>query len=253
VDAAKAAVGAAQANIVASEAAIAGAQAAVERAALNLGFTRVASPIDGVAGIAKAQIGNLVGPGSMEELTTVSTIDPIKCYFAASEQEYLRAAEGSLGRGAGEIPLELILADGSTYPEKGRFSFADRQVDATTGTIRVTTLFPNPTKILRPGQFGRVRAELQVKRGALLVPQRALTTLQGRFLAAVVGADGKVSIRTVKVGERTGQLWVVEEGLAAGEHVVAEGIQKVREGMAVKTVPYAPPVAPAAASPPAKP
>ena len=238
VGGAQAGVLAAQANIVAGDAAVAGAKAALERATLDLGFTKVLSPIDGVAGIAKAQIGNLVGAGSTEELTSVSTIDPIKCYIALSEQEYMHIAQARPERG-GKVPLELILADGSTHPQKGEFAFADRQVDATTGTIRVATLFPNPTKILRPGQFGRIRAEMNVKRGARLVPQRAVTELQGKFLVAVVGADNKVAIRPVKVGERVGQLWVIDEGLEPGAKVVAEGIQKVRDGMAVSPKPYA--------------
>lgn len=237
VGGAQAGVLAAQANIVAGDAAVAGAKAALERATLDLGFTKVLSPIDGVAGIAKAQIGNLVGAGSTEELTSVSTIDPIKCYIALSEQEYMHIAQARPERG-GKVPLELILADGSTHPQKGEFAFADRQVDATTGTIRVATLFPNPTKILRPGQFGRIRAEMNVKRGARLVPQRAVTELQGKFLVAVVGADNKVAIRPVKVGERVGQLWVIDEGLEPGEKVVAEGIQKVREGTVVSPKPF---------------
>ena len=252
VGGAQAGVLAAQANIVAGDAAVAGAKAALERATLDLGFTKVLSPIDGVAGIAKAQIGNLVGAGSTEELTTVSTIDPIKCYIAVSEREYLRIAEGRPDKG-GKIPLELILADGSTHPEKGEPAFADRQVDATTGTIRVATLFPNPTKILRPGQFGRIRAEMNVKRGARLVPQRAVTELQGKFLVAVVGADNKVAIKPVKVGERVGQLWVIDEGLEPGEKVVAEGIQKVREGTVVSPKPFVQSGAKAGAATGAKP
>jgi len=238
VGAAQAAVLAAQANIAAADAAVLGAQATLQRAKIDLGYTKVLSPIDGVAGFAKAQIGNLVGAGSTEELTTVSTIDPIKCYIAVSEREYLRIAEGRPEQG-GKISLDLILADGSTHPQKGTPAFADRQVDVTTGTIRVATLFPNPTKILRPGQFGRIRAEMNIKRGARLVPQRAVTELQGKFLVAVVGADNKVAIRPVKVGERVGQLWVIDEGLEPGEKVVAEGIQKVREGTVVSPKPYA--------------
>jgi len=252
VGGAQAGVLAAQANIVAGDAAVAGAKAALERAALDLGFTKVLSPIDGVAGIAKAQIGNLVGAGSTEELTTVSTIDPIKCYIAVSEREYLRIAEGRPEQG-GKISLELILADGSTHPEKGAPAFADRQVDVTTGTIRVATLFPNPTKILRPGQFGRIRAEMNVKRGARLVPQRAVTEIQGKFLVAVVGADNKVAIKPVKVGERVGQLWVIDEGLEPGEKVVAEGIQKVREGTVVSPKPFVQSGTPAGAATGAKP
>jgi membrane fusion protein (multidrug efflux system) len=239
VDAAKAAVDAAQANIVAAEAQVVAVQAAVEKARLNLGFTRITSPIDGIAGIAKAQIGNLVGPGSVEELTTVSTINPIKCYVALSEQEYMKAEEARRKKaGRGKVPLELILTDGSTYPKKGEFAFTDRQVDVRTGTIRVGTLFPNPQNLLRPGQFSRVRAEMGIKKGALVIPQRAVTEVQGKYLVAVVGPENKVAIRQVKAGPRFGQLWVIEEGLKAGEKVVAEGTQKVREGMAVNPKPF---------------
>jgi membrane fusion protein (multidrug efflux system) len=239
VEAAKAGVGVAEANIVATEAQVLGAQAAVEKAQLNLSFTKITSPIEGIAGMAKAQIGNLVGPGSQEELTTISTIDPIKCYIAASEQEYMRTEEARKKRsGQGKVPLELILSDGSTYPKKGEFAFADRQVDVRTGTIRVATLFPNPQNILRPGQFGRVRAEMGIKKNALVIPQRAVSELQGRYMVAVVSPENKVAIKPVKVGQWTGQLWVIEEGLKTGEKVVAEGIQKVRDGMAVSPKPY---------------
>jgi len=169
-----------------------------------------------------------------------------------SEREYLRIAEGRPEQG-GKISLDLILADGSTHPQKGTPAFADRQVDVTTGTIRVATLFPNPTKILRPGQFGRIRAEMNIKRGARLVPQRAVTELQGKFLVAVVGADNKVAIRPVKVGERVGQLWVIDEGLEPGEKVVAEGIQKVREGTVVSPKPFVQSGTPAGAATGAKP
>jgi membrane fusion protein (multidrug efflux system) len=251
VDAAKAAVDAAQANIVAAEAQVVGAQAnivaaeaqvlgsqaAVEKAQLNLGFTKVISPVDGIAGIAKAQIGNLVGPGSVEELTTVSTIDPIKCYVSISEQEYMRAQEKKAGQ-AGKIPLDLILSDGTVYPHKGEVAFADRQVDVRTGTIRVGTLFPNPQNLLRPGMFSRVRAEMGIRKGALVIPQRAVSEVQGRYLVAVVGAENKVAIKPVKVGQWFGQLWVIDEGLKAGEKVVAEGIQKVRDGMVVSPKPF---------------
>ena len=269
VDAAKAAVDVAQANIVAAEAQVVGAQAnitaaeaqvlaaqaGVEKAQLNLGFTKITSPIEGIAGIAKAQIGNLVGPGSTEELTTISTIDPIKCYISFSEQEYLHL-RGRREKGAAKVPLELILADGSVYPQKGEVAFADRQVDVRTGTLRVASLFPNPDQILRPGQFSRVRAEITVKKNALVVPQRAVTEIQGKHFVAVVGSDGKVAIRSVKVGGLSGQLWVIDEGLKTGEQVVAEGTLKVREGMAVSAKPYAPgsPAAPAAGpKPEAKP
>ena len=161
-------------------------------AQLNLGFTRIASPVDGIAGIAKAQIGNLVGPGQIQELTAVSTVDPIKAYIAISEQEYMKfrrkQGEKTAENSAEAIPLELILADGTVYPHKGRFSLADRQVDVKTGTMRVGALFPNPGNLLRPGQYAIVRATMETKKGALLVPQRAVTEVQGKFLVAVVGS-----------------------------------------------------------------
>jgi len=211
----------------------------MEKAQLDLGFTKIVSPIDGVAGIAKAQIGNLVGPGSIEELTTVSTLDPIKVYIPQSEQEYLR--NGRNGRGHGTAArLELILADGSVHPYKGTFAFADRQVDVRTGTIKIAALFPNPGNILRPGQFARVRAQGEIKKGALLVPQRAVTELQGSFQVAVVGRDNKVDIRPVKLSERVDNLWVIDEGLKPGERVVAEGVQKVKQGMNVNPKLYDP-------------
>jgi membrane fusion protein, multidrug efflux system len=207
------------------------AQAAVDKAKLNLGFTKLTSPIDGIAGIAQAQIGNLVGPGQIEQLTTVSTVDPIKVYVPVSEQDYLKAMDK--GRTNQKLPLELILADGSIYPQKGEIAYADRQVDMKTGTIRVAAIFPNPGNLLRPGQFARIRATNKIRNGALLVPQRAVTELQGSYQVAVVGMDNKASIRPVKVAERIGSLWIITEGLRPGERVVAEGIQKVREGMPV--------------------
>jgi membrane fusion protein (multidrug efflux system) len=204
---------------------------------LNTGFTKVTSPVDGVAGIAKAQIGNLVGPGSVEELTTVSTIHPIKCYVALSEQEYMRAQQRK-SQQVGTASLDLILSDGSTYPYKGEVAFADRQVDVRTGTIRVATTFPNPQNLLRPGMFSRIRAELGVKKAAPVIPQQAVTEIQGRYLVAVVSPENKVSIKPVKVGQWFGQFWVIDEGLQAGEKVVAEGTQKVREGMVVSPKPF---------------
>jgi membrane fusion protein, multidrug efflux system len=237
VDAAKAAVDVAQANIVAAEAQVLASQAAVEKAQLNLGFTRITSPIDGIAGIAKAQMGNLVGPGSIEELTTVSTVDPIKCYVSLSEQEYMQTQERR-SKQVGKVSLDLILSDGSTYPQKGEVAFADRQVDVRTGTIRVATTFPNPNNLLRPGMFSRVRAEMGIKENALVIPQRSVTEVQGKYMVAVVNPDSKVSIKGVKVGERFGQLWVINEGLQAGEKVVAEGTQKVREGVTVSPKPF---------------
>jgi membrane fusion protein, multidrug efflux system len=235
--AAEAQVVGAQANIVAAEAQVLGSQANVEKAQLNLGFTRVTSPVGGIAGIAKAQIGNLVGPGSIEELTTVSTVDPINCYISVSEQEYMRAQERRAAQ-AGKIALELILTDGSTYPHKGEFAFADRQVDVRTGTIRFASIFPNPKNLLRPGMFSRIRAEVGVKKAALVIPQQAVTEVQGKYLVAVVSPENKVAIKPVKVGPWFGQLWVIEEGLQAGEKVIAEGTQKAREGMVVSPKPF---------------
>ena len=215
-----------------THAAVLSTQAAAEKAELDLGFTRITSPIDGIAGIAKAQIGDLVGPGQIEELTTVSTVDPIKVYVSISEQEYLRAMEKPAIENQ-KVTLELILADGSSYPYKGEIAFADRQVDVKTGTIRVAAIFPNPGNLLRPGQFARVRAATKIRQDALLIPQRAVTELQGSYQVAVIGSDNKASIRPVKVAERIGSLWIITEGLKPGERVVAEGIQKVREGMLV--------------------
>ncbi len=235
----RSAVEAGKAAVIAAESQVLGAQAAVDKAQLNFGFTRITSPIHGIAGIAKAQIGNLVGPGSIEELTTVSTIDPIKCYISLSEQEYMRAQEERSKR-VGRVPLHLILSDGTTYPHKGEFAFADRQVDVRTGTIRVATTFPNPERLLRPGMFSRVRAEMGIKKGALLIPQVAVSEVQGKYFVAIVNPENKVAIKPVKVGQWFGQLWVIDEGLRAGEKVVAEGTQKVREGMVVSPKPFGP-------------
>jgi membrane fusion protein (multidrug efflux system) len=225
-----------QANIAAA-ASVASAKAAVEQAELNLSFSKIIAPIDGIVGIAKAQIGDLVGPG--DELASMSTLDPIRVYVNISEQEYLRYA-GKLNQGyknkdreEHKSDLELVLADGSLYPKKGEFFVADRQVDVKTGTIRLAARFPNPDNILRPGQFARIRVVTNTKHGALLVPQRSVTELQGGYQVAVVTSDNKVEIRPVKVGERTGNLWIVEEGLAAGERVVVEGVQKVKPGMTI--------------------
>jgi membrane fusion protein, multidrug efflux system len=239
-----------------TRAAVESARAQLETAQLNLGFTRVTSPVDGIAGIAKAQVGNLVGPGQIQELTAVSTVDPIKVYIAISEQEYMKfrrkqgvkPAENSTEA----IPLELILADGIVYPHKGKFSLADRQVDVKTGTMRLGALFPNPGNLLRPGQFGIVRATMETKKGALLVPQRAVTEVQGKFLVAVVGADNAVELRPVTPAERVGSLWVIDKGLKPGERVVVEGVQKVKTGVrVVPTQAAAEGAAPPATPPPA--
>jgi membrane fusion protein (multidrug efflux system) len=221
-----------------AHASVIAAQAIVDKAKLDLGFTKVTSLIDGIAGIANAQIGDLVGPGQIGELTTVSTVNPIKVYIPVSEQQYLKAMEERKTRTV-KTTLELILSDGSTYPYKGEFSFADRQVDPKTGTIKVASLFPNPGNLLRPGQYARVRARIGVERNALLVPQRAIAEMQGRNLVAVVGADNKVSIRPVEVGQTSGFLQVIRKGLQPGEKVVAEGIQKVKEGVTVTPKPFA--------------
>jgi membrane fusion protein, multidrug efflux system len=227
---------AAKASVTAAEASVVAAQANADKAALDLGFTKVASPIDGIAGIAKAQLGNLVGPSSTQELTSVSTVNPIKVYINVSEREYLSTRESS--EKVEGIPLELILADGSIFPQKGSFYMADRQVDVTTGTLKIGAVFSNPGNLLRPGQYGRIRAQMSVLRGALLVPQRAVGDVQGSFMVAVVGPDNKVDIRRVKPSEKAGSLWVIDEGLKPGEKVVAEGIQKVRQGMTVSPKPF---------------
>ena len=226
--------------------AVEAARAAVEEAQLNLGFTKITSPVDGIAGIAKTQLGNLVGPNMQTELTSVSTVNPIKAYINVSEQEYLEV--NSSGKNAANIPLELILADGSVYPHKGKLALADRQIDPTTGTLKVGSLFANPGNRLRPGGYGLVRAVMSVKKGALLVPQRSVTDMQGKYLVAVVGADNKVSIRPVKVAERIGSDWIIEEGLKPGEKVVVEGTQKVKPDMVVNPQPFDPEAAAKAAA-----
>jgi membrane fusion protein (multidrug efflux system) len=241
--AAAAQISTAKAGIATAKGQIENAQAVVKTAELNLGFTRIVSPIDGIAGIAQAQVGNLLGATS-PPLTTVSSVDPIKVYFTLSEQDYLRFTKRSLidaqqGASVAQLELELILSDGTEYPNKGSFFFADRQVDQKTGAIRAAGIFPNPGNILRPGQYGRVRAVTSTKDEALLVPQRAVTELQGSYQVAVVGRDNKIEIRTVKVGERVGSMWIVEEGLTAGESVIAEGTQKVRAGAVVSPKPFA--------------
>jgi membrane fusion protein, multidrug efflux system len=237
VKAANARVETAKAAIVASKAAVEAAGAAVQTAQLNLGFTSISSPIDGIAGIAQAQVGNLVNPTS-GLLTTVSTVDPIKAYFTLSEKEYLDNSRRSPNQNARDaankkLELELVLVDGSIYPHKGRFFVADREVSRETGAIRLAGLFSNPNNTLRPGQYGRVRAVTSLKSGALLVPQRAVTELQGSYRVAVVGSDNKVNIRPVKVGDRVDSMWIIEDGLKPDERVVAEGTQKVRPDLVV--------------------
>jgi membrane fusion protein (multidrug efflux system) len=215
------------------------AQAALERAKLNLGWTNVTSPIDGIAGVAKSQVGDLVNRQSV--MTTVSQVDPIKVYFSPSEQEYLAwvakngPVEKSLraNQNLEEGRLQLILADGSTFGHRGKPFLVGREVDAKTGTIQLAGAFPNPGNILRPGQYAKVRVAIDVKKGAILVPQRAVSELQGSYQVVVVGDDNKATIKVVKTGPVVGNLWVIEEGLKPGDKIVVEGLQRVRSGMTV--------------------
>lgn len=225
----------------AAKGSVAAAQAAVEQAKLNLSWTRITAPIDGVIGIAKAQIGDLIDANT--ELTSMSTLDPIRVYFPISEQEYLGAAEKlqqaySTPDEDKKARLILILSDGSTYPHQGKFFLADRQVDVKTGTIRVAALFPNPGNLLRPGQYARIRAVTKTHEGALLVPQRAVSEMQGNYQVVVVKTDNIAELRPVQVGERVGSLWIISRGLQPGERVVVEGLQKLKAGMAVTPTLY---------------
>ena len=223
---------------------VASAKAAVEQAKLNLSWTKIRAPIDGVVGISKAQIGDLIDANT--ELTSISTLDPIRVYFPVSEQEYFEAAEkiqqGYKDRKEGKeyslALLELVLGGEKVYPHKGQFHLVDRQVDTKTGTIRVAALFPNPNNLLRPGQFAKVRAVTKTKENAILVPQRAVTEMQGSYQVAVVTPENKIDIRPVKVGQRSGNLWIVDHGLTQGERVVVEGLQKVKAGMTVNPKPF---------------
>lgn len=232
-------------------------QAAVQQAKLNLAFTTIRAPVNGIAGLAQAQIGNLVGPSS-GPLTTVTKVDPIRVVFSVSQQLMTQMQERMLaagkplrgGRHYQGPTLELILATGSVYALKGHVRFADNQVDVKTGTIRVVGEFPNPKGLLVPGMFTRVRALLDTEKNALVVPQRAVTDVQGRSFIAVVDADNKISIRPVVPGERLGSQWVIKGNVKAGDRVVAEGIQKVRDGARVTPVPLRPAEA---ATPAAKP
>lgn len=223
-----------QANL-AAKASVEVARAAVQQAKLNVEFASVTSPVDGIAGLARAQIGDLVGPGS-GNLAIVSTLDPIKAYFTVNEQYYLNHLARYLGENRasnGELQLELILANGAVYPEKGKFYFLDRQVEPGTGAIQMAALFSNPGNVLRPGQYARVRARTEIRKGVVLVPQRAVTELQGSFQVAVVDGANKVSIRPVRVGEQLGKSWLIEEGLTSGERIIVEGLQKVRQDTVV--------------------
>lgn len=226
-----------------SKAQIQAAQAAVDTAKINLTFTRIVSPIDGVAGLAQNQVGDLVSTDSSTPITTVSTLDPIKVYFTISESEYLgftRQSPSMVSLGAAErrTPLQLILADGAAYAHEGRIEFANRQVDRNTGTIRIAALFPNPGNVLRPGGYAQVRAVTRIHKGALLVPQRAVTELQSNYHIAVVDSGNTVSTRDVKVGDRVGAMWIITDGLKPRERVVAEGVEKVRPGVQVNPKPF---------------
>jgi membrane fusion protein (multidrug efflux system) len=234
---------AAKATVATAEAQIKTAEAAVETAQINLDFTRLTAPIDGIAGQAQLQVGALVNLSS-GPVTSVSTVDPIKVYFTVGEPQYLAwrkrfPSETSRLAADKNLHLELILADGSTYPHEGAFYFADRQVNEGTGAIKLAGLFPNPDNILRPGGYGKVRAAVRLQQDALLVPQRAVSELQGSYQVAAVDDANKISIRTVKVGDRVGNQWIIAEGLKPGERIVAEGVQKVRPGMLVNPKPFA--------------
>jgi RND family efflux transporter MFP subunit len=214
------------------------AGASVKQAELNIGWTQIRAPIDGIVGIADAQIGDLIQPNTL--LTTISRVDPIKVTFPLSEREYLKFADRIASAMQAEKraqlhgpPLELILGDGSVYPEHGDFALPNREVDAKMGTIAVVSYFPNPKNMLRPGLYAKVRTVTDTRKGALLVPQRAVQELQGTYRLAVVGTDNVVTMRKVKVGERSGNLWVIDEGISAEERVIIEGLQKVKEGAPV--------------------
>ena len=230
VEAAKAQIETAKAQIQAADAAVEAAKAAVEAARVNLGFTRITSPIAGIAGKAQVQIGNLVSPTG-GPITTVSTLDPIKAEFTVSEQEYLTFTRnaGELGR----LQLELILADGTTYTQKGKFLFADRQVDQSTGAIQLTGFFPNPGNTLRPGQYAKVRATTGVRNAALLVPQRAVIDTQGTYTVPVVDPNNTIRFASVTVGDRIGSNWIIQDGLKPGERVVTDGLFQIRPGAVV--------------------
>jgi len=235
---------AAKGQVAAAKASIDAATAALESTKLNLGYARVVSPIDGVAGISNAQVGDFVGPQSVNALTTVSTVNPILANITPSEVDYLKAMSAAQKAGMSDTQVlsklvwELELTDGSIYPEKGRFYALDRQINIQTGAILLQIEFPNPGRVLRPGGFGNIRCVVRLEKGALLVPQRAVTDVQGKYLVAVVGADNKVSIRSVDAGEKVGTMWVITEGLHPGDRVVAEGTQKVQEGLLVNPKPF---------------
>jgi membrane fusion protein, multidrug efflux system len=224
----------ADAAVEAAQAAVGSAEAALTTAKLNLGFTQVRSLIDGVAGQATTQVGNLVSPQSV--LTSVSQLDPIKIYFSISDAEYLaltsrvRQAGGDLLSGKSAIPLSLTLADGTLYPYKGQIAFVDRQMNQQTGAIRIAASFPNPGNVLRPGQFGRVSAATEIRHGALLVPQAAIQELQGIQQIYTAGPDNRVHVVNVALGPQLGSDWIIESGLKPGDRVITDNVQKLKDG-----------------------
>ena len=220
-------------------------EAAVEQAQLNVEFCKVVSPVAGIAGIAKAQVGDLVGGPSASVLTSVSTLNPLKIIFPVSEEEYMEVSERVQENMAGPLDdrpetIELILAGGKTFPHKARLFSVDRQVNQATGTILVTAMLQNPGSILRPGQFARAKVVAQTLPAAVVVPQRALSEVQGSYQIGVVGPDGKAEIRAVQTGPRSGKDWVITSGLKAGEKVVVEGFQKIKNGIPVAAKPWQP-------------
>lgn len=229
---------------LAAKASVAAAQAAVEQAQLNLGYTKVRSLVGGIAGIAQVQVGNLVSPTTV--LTGVSQVNPIKAYFPITSNEYLAIANRvgqsttNLLASGSRLPLELVLSNGDKYRYPGKILFANRQIDPQTGTIQIVGSFPNPNRLLRPGQTAKVSAVTELRHDALVVPQRAVTQLQGQYEVDVVGPNNHISIRSVQVGPEVGTEWVINSGLQAGDRVVAEGMEKVRNGMEVTTEPYSP-------------
>ena len=236
----------------AAQAQVAAQRAAVEQAELSLDYTAIKSPVDGIAGLVKVQVGDLVGP-STGVLTTVSTVDPIKAFFTVSDQRYTTYSQRYADPNARaeherQLEFELILADGSHFPHKGQLWAAENQVDVRTGSLRLAAVFPNPGNILRPGQFARISVRTDTRPGALLVPQRAVIELQGSYQVALVAPDNKAHIQPVKMGRRIGKDWIVEEGLHPGDRVVVEGVQKAREGAALNPKPWNPPAAVAAAT-----
>jgi membrane fusion protein (multidrug efflux system) len=210
-------------------------QAAVDNAKLNLGWTTVTSPISGIAGISKVQVGDLMTPTTT--MTTISSVNPIYVDVNVAEQDYLRFVREKTGRSAGQN-LQLILGDGTVYAHRGRALFVNREVDSRTGTIQVRGEFPNPGNVLRPGQYARIRAVTELRKSAILIPQQAVSELQGVYQIGVVASDNKVTIKTVKLGPQFGDMWVVESGLEAGENVVVDGLQRIKTGMTVAPAPF---------------